>query len=653
MKKKLVTVLLGIIAVSSLAACGSSKNKATDTATNAVTEKKKEIVPVEASIDFEDEKFGFAGMDMTKEDADESVLSIVDYNGSKALKVEVQKDIPYVAFNLDGLLGEDIEKVKSIQFDIGIDKAGEEFFSNSGKIYAYSGTELTESCDEWSVYMENSNPKRTLAPISEEEAFVAGAGNYIVISKETDNAKESTGTPVSMYIDNIRFLDSEGNLLEANTDAVYVKAGDEESGMALLSDIVKFEGFSCEGAGWEQNGFAMPQEIIDALVPGSVVQISYTSKNADMWLVMPDATVGWTRIGDGNNGTAIKNKAGTIARIPYEMIAKYCGDDKSAWGARMQCEASGPWQVFDVSVGMDNHAVPTEVIEFEGFSCTGKGWEQNGFTMPPEIIDAFEPESIVKISYTSENEDMWLVMPDAALGWTRVGDGNNGQAECINGVARIPYEMIAQYCGDDKSAWGTRMQCESSGAWEVYAVSIEKMGEAEKKEETAVEVIEFENFACTGEAWKQNGFEMPEEIIDALVPGSVIKISFTSPTEKIWLVMPDASSGWMRIGDGVNGQAACANGIAEIPYEMIAQYCGEDKTAWGTRMQCESDDAWEVHSVSIEVPVIEEAVEEPLISETETESSEIETEETETESSEIETEETETESDESETEVTE
>ena len=45
---------------------------------------------------------------------------------------------------------------------------------------------------------------------------------------------------------------------------------------------------------------------------------------------------------------------GSKAYIPFEMLAEYCGEDVSKWGARMQCEASGAWEVFSVKVGMDS-----------------------------------------------------------------------------------------------------------------------------------------------------------------------------------------------------------------------------------------------------------------------------------------------------------
>ena len=153
----------------------------------------------EASIDFEDGLFGFVGLSMAKGNADASELSLVDYNGSKALKVDVQSKVPYVALSLDGLLGADIEKVRTIEMDLGVDLSGGKFYACSGRIYAYSGTKLTESYDDWAVYMEKSNPKTAISTLgSDEELFVANAGNYIVISKETDNAQSAGNDPVSL-----------------------------------------------------------------------------------------------------------------------------------------------------------------------------------------------------------------------------------------------------------------------------------------------------------------------------------------------------------------------------------------------------------------------------------------------------------------------
>lgn len=98
----------------------------------------------------------------------------------------------------------------------------------------------------------------------------------------------------------------------------------------------------------------MTEEILAALVPGSVVTITYSSENGDIWIVMPDAAAGWMRVGVGNldgSGSDSGVYDGTTCQITYEQIAAVCGDDVSTWGARMQCESSGAWEVYSVSVG--------------------------------------------------------------------------------------------------------------------------------------------------------------------------------------------------------------------------------------------------------------------------------------------------------------
>ena len=110
--------------------------------------------------------------------------------------------------------------------------------------------------------------------------------------------------------------------------------------------MVEFPGFATSGAASGQDDFEMLQEIIDALVPGAVVTISYESVDGNIWIVMPDAT-SWSRVGDGGKDVA----DGHIAQVTYEQIAEICGEDKATWGARMQCEGSSNWTVYSVAVG--------------------------------------------------------------------------------------------------------------------------------------------------------------------------------------------------------------------------------------------------------------------------------------------------------------
>ncbi len=565
-----------------------------------------------ASIDFEDGVFGFAGVDKSVNSAaGNSALEVADYNGSKALKVTSDGKAIYIGFQADALLGDNIGNVASIDMTIGTENPDGKFGAVSGNIYAFLGEDLTRDNNAWSVYLETANPKTVSYTVKEGLSMVPGS--YIVVSLETDTLKDKGATPAILYIDDIAFKDADGNVLPADTSAEYVAAasGADRSNLFALTDAVEFAGFSCSGDGWSQNGFDMPQEIIDALVPGSAVEITYTSEAGDMWIVMPDAAAGWMRVGQGNadgSGSDIGyvNNAKNIVQIPYEMIAAVCGDDVSTWGARMQCEASGAWEVQSVKVGKTTvQPAVADAVEFAGFACSGDGWSQNGFDMPQEIIDALVPGSVVEITYSSENGDIWIVMPDAAAGWMRVGQGNadgSGSDSAIfdGSKAYITYEQIAAVCGDDVSTWGARMQMEASGAWEVYGVKVGKKTEMKPLKN----MVEFAGFSCSGDGWSQSGYAMPQEIIDALVPGSVVSISYKSESGDIWIVMNEAAAGWMRVGqgnmDGSGSDPAAYNGsTCQVTYEQIAALCGDDVSTWGSTMQAESSTAWEVYSVAV------------------------------------------------------
>ena len=374
--KKLLTLSLTAAIAMSMAACGgkdadSSAEPSNANVQTAGTEAaaqestpEAETTPQEdaqdaaaaagdVSIDFEDGVYGFAGVDKSVNPVgDDATLSVADFAGSKALKVESNGKAPYVGFQVDALLGDKAADVRTIEMSLGIENPDGEFNAVSGKIYAFLGAEKERKDAGWSVYLETANPKTAVYEVPDGMSF--GEGNYIVLSLETDNGKDAGQTPAILYIDNIAFKDASGNVIAADTSAAFVStaSGDDRSNLAGITGAVDFEGFATKGDGWAQSGFAMTEDIIAALVPGSVVEISYTSENGDMWIVMNEAEAGWMRVGDGTNGQAVTD--GSKAYIPFEMIAEYCGGDVSKWGARMQCEASGAWEVFSVKVGMDS-----------------------------------------------------------------------------------------------------------------------------------------------------------------------------------------------------------------------------------------------------------------------------------------------------------
>jgi len=630
LKKKFLACFLAGAMVLSMAACGSNdgqqvsdsastESDASDTGESepeSTPEPTPEPVAEEASIDFEDGNMGFVAAYSQPADAADVEFSVVDFKGSKALQVKnLTGKVPYVAIDASSLLGADVAKVASMELSMGVSYEDGSFNACSGKILAWSGEDLNETSDDWSVYMEKSNPKKSVATLSEGEEFVADAGNMFVVQLKTDNGVAAGAGNATLYIDNIRFLDASGNLLTADSSAAFVanslfeSSGPDYVNLAYLANPVTFEGFACTGGSWAQNGFDMPQEILDALVPGSVIQIEYSSASGNMWVVLPGSAEGWKRVGVGNvdgsgSTSSYYNSGRTVCQITYEQLEEACKGDVSAFGATLQCESDTDWEVFSVKVGQ---AAPyyapagSEAVEFSGFACSGDGWAQNGFDMPQEILDALVPGSVVEISYASDNGDMWIVMPDSAEGWKRVAQCNEngeGWATVDGSKCYVTYEQIAKVCGEDVSTWGARMQCEASGAWEVFSV---KVGPA-KEFQMMRDPVEFSGFACSGDGWAQNGFDMPQEILDALVPGSVVEISYTSENGDLWIVMPDSAEGWKRVAqcnENGEGWAACNGNVCQITYEQIAAVCGDDVSTWGARMQCEASGAWEVFSVSV------------------------------------------------------
>ena len=615
--KLLACLMAGTMAVSLTACSGSADSDASTaptTTTEAVTTTQEAVqettteaeqVDSDASVDFEDGQMGFVKAYSAPANAADVEMSVVDFDGSKALEVKnLNGKVPFVGIDVSSLCGASVADIPSISMKLGVSYEDGGFSACAGKITTWTGEELVQTGYDWSVYMESKNPKVATVDVS-SVPFTAGANNILVLSLETDNGLDAGHGTASFYVDDITFYDKSGEVITADKSvafadpAGYSNSGRDSSNLYAVKGAVAFEGFATSAGAWTQDGFDMPQEIIDALVPGSVVEIEYKSETGNMWIVMPDSEKGWMRVGQaGTDDPAYINNSGNIAQITYEQLAALCGDDVSTWGARMQCEADGEWEVFSVKVGQQakNMAV-VNGVDFAGFATKADAWAQDGFDMPQEIIDALVPGSVVEITYSSESGNMWIVMPDSEKGWMRVGQaGTDDPAICDGQKCYVTYEQLAALCGDDVSTWGARMQCEADSAWEVYSVKVGMEAEFAPLNK----LVKFEGFETSADAWAQDGFDMPQEIIDALVPGAVVTIRYSSESGNVWIVMPDAEKGWMRVGQaGTEDPALCNGTYAQITYEQLAALCGDNVSTWGARMQCEADGAWEVYGVCV------------------------------------------------------
>lgn len=541
-------------------------------------------------IDFEDGLCAFAGALAYRGNADTSVLSVVEFNGSKALKVDSQGKVPFIALNLDGLLGENLPKVRTIQLDLGIDKGPDgKFYAVSGLFYLLTGADSVESSRDWSVYMAKKNPRTFTIALDETEIFEAGCGNSLIISKEVDNyATKHSATPLPFYLDNIVFLDAEGNALPVDTTAEFVKpsTGRDLSNLAVVTNATELETGALSGAGWAQGD--LPAETLDLLVPGSVLEIDYTSADGSIWIVIPDAACGWMRVSAWEN-TVYRNNSRSIAQISYEQIAAACGEDKTTWGERIQAESASDWEIYAARVGTPvNQIVLANATDFTAGTVSGNAWGQGDLS--ESIMEALVPGSVLEMEYESEDGSMWIVVPDAAAGWMRLGMENTTR---IDGKCYVTYEQIAAVCGEDKATWGTRIQAEAMSNWEVYSIRV-----GTKNEFLPIhDLVTFDMEAVSGGAWGQG--DLPEGIMEALRPGAVITMTYESADNSIWIVVPDSEAGWMRVAGAGNGTAAADGSVVQITYEQIAKICGEDKATWGNRIQAEAASDWTVYSVAV------------------------------------------------------
>ncbi|MGN0505391.1 MAG: hypothetical protein ACI4FZ_02450 [Lachnospiraceae bacterium] len=627
-KRRFFAVVMAAVMALSMVACGEKQTGNDVTPTTApTTEPTKAPEPTtapapqnvtieNASITFEDGNMGFVDAYMSHARSANVDLSIVDFNGSKALKVvntTGSSKAPFVAIDVSSFLGADVAKVAGVEMVIATAHSDGKFYAVSGEIGSWWGAQADKNkLGSWSVYTEKKNPKIVTASIPAGCELVADAFNIIYVGMTTDNGASDAGVCGEFYIDDIRFFDAAGNTLKGDTTVAFNWPAMDEVDYSVyaLSNVKEFEGYVCNGGGWGQNGADFTQELLDALVPGTALEIDFHSEDGSMWCVFPDATpdgvAAWTRVAQGQ---ATINDAMSKAQITYEQIVAAVGEDKANWGARLQFEAQTNWEVYGIKVGTySKNVAMTNPTEFDGYVCNGGGWGQNGADFTEELLAAIVPGTAVKVSYKSEDGSMWLVFPDATpdgvAAWTRVAQG---QAICDGETAYITYDQIVAAVGDDKANWGARLQFEAQTNWEVYGVAVGTFVEYP----VMGSFVDFEGYVTSGGGWGQNGADFTEELLAALVPGSILEISYKSEDGSMWCVFPDATpngvAAWTRVAQG---QAICTGDKAYITYEQIVAAVGENQAEWGARLQFEAQTNWEVYGVRVGKYVVEAKTEE-------------------------------------------
>lgn len=181
-------------------------------------------VPVNASaaanvLDFEDGNIPtaiqMALLEDGTADGDPALLSVVDFNGSKMLKIDSQANgTPKIKFNLVPLVGEaNIGTVKGIQYDLIIEKPDDVMTTwNGGTVgagaYGIMGSWVNGT--EWTLQDDTKNVSDvTLLKnvLNADFGFTDPEEAFFMFMNWANNGTD-------MYIDNVQLLDADGNALE-------------------------------------------------------------------------------------------------------------------------------------------------------------------------------------------------------------------------------------------------------------------------------------------------------------------------------------------------------------------------------------------------------------------------------------------------------
>lgn len=192
-------------------------------------------VPVEAedvnAVTFDDEDFSFAEIICDDDFAAEGELSIVEVQGNKMLKftdsssVELADKVQKIKIHANSLIGaENLEKVRSIEFDVYADATADELVNEDGEnvkapgwIGGGGGT-VTAKDDKWYDFSEYGGGEYNFdmsGAVHAQFKFLLAEGG-LAWSNDMEDAnflimRWGLQNQSNLYIDNIVFYDEEGN----------------------------------------------------------------------------------------------------------------------------------------------------------------------------------------------------------------------------------------------------------------------------------------------------------------------------------------------------------------------------------------------------------------------------------------------------------
>jgi len=415
-KRRIFAVVMAAVMTLSMVACGepTSNVEPTTAPTAAPTAAPTEApavepepttapVATEASIDFEDGNYGFAMVRTKPRKADFSVLSLADFNGSKALYVENQGGAEmHVGFDIDAILGDKVTEVRSISMSIGTTHPDGSFAAVSGEFSAFTGADLAETkLETWSVYMAKKNPKVATFTMPEGVSFTAGNDNYISLALTEDVG----ATKGSFYVDDICFYDASGNLLKGDTTVVmeapngFLAVVEEDEPAA---NVVKVTGDSAYVGDWGQSA-VVPADVLSQFAGKDVnVKVKFELTNDKDYYIWAPMNGAW-------------EKLGTQVVLPADAAGKYHAQEDGTI-------AFDDWSITEINLTLPAALVDTML-------ATGDG---SFFGMVYGVV-AYE----VELSSAASTKMVEKVAGDAAYA------GDWGQS------AVVPNDVLAKFAGKD------------------------------------------------------------------------------------------------------------------------------------------------------------------------------------------------------------
>ncbi|MDR0249421.1 MAG: hypothetical protein LBI44_07210 [Oscillospiraceae bacterium] len=278
---------------------------------------------------------------------DPSELSV----SNNALLVKLTENgVPQLGIDISSMFGEDVSKIRSIETRIRTQHPDGKFYAASGRLYTYTGENNRRTEFLWGVALEKNNPRTLKAELPAELAFVSGAKNILVLTKDSDLALAAGAPAANLIIDYILFKDAAGNAMTPDTSVTFdppAGFGPDRTLLYALTDVLKLDFMHGSATGSSQSwGQAASTEkradaelfeqLLAKLVPGAIIEAEFEADRCPELIAHAYKTEnddGSTLEGEiwGKVPAYMTNLSGTTVQFRYEdiftAVSAYNNDD--------------------------------------------------------------------------------------------------------------------------------------------------------------------------------------------------------------------------------------------------------------------------------------------------------------------------------------